>query len=656
MDVDTRSDIYSLGVLLYELLTGTTPIDQETIRQAAFDELRRIIREQEPPKPSTRISSLGATRATVSTNRRADARQLDRAVRGELDWIVMKALEKDRRRRYETANDFAADVMRYLTNRPVEACPPSTLYRLRKFGRRNRAALATAVLVILALLSGIAISTWQAIRASEAERKTARALGEARQQRDRADERFRLAFQALYRLRVACRNVQSAAGPRRTAKLQRTIQDDLLRYHTQLLESSADDPEITFEMAESYSFMSRLYPPTEKERSEWARSKALSLFERLAEERPDDTRVLGSLANMLHFRGSNYFRNKEFERAEVDFRRSLDLFERIARTHSDHVYDWYAMFNLGDWGYGEMLRAQGRTAEAEALDRRILAWFERPEFDLSWFDNIGGSRSKGEGYDGFIGLSDLLIRCDQPLKAIPILERARPYLVFDQDYDYYLEVLTKLSHKLVTDPDPAVRARAVSLAREGVELTSRTDAVAWLALGLVLDRTGDREGADEAFNRAGELGRDKALVLNSCAWRLVTDPQPGALALNRAVQMAERAAKLAPQKASFWNTVGVTHYRVGDWKAAIEALKKAEALEPDKYLAFNGFFLAMAQWQLGQTDEARTWYDKAVAWMEKNQPIYEESSRFREELSRFRAEAATLLGVSDLPADVFARP
>ena len=156
-------------MLLYELLTGTTPFDQETFRKAAFDEMRRIIREEEPPKPSTRLSSLGATLTTVSANRKADARHLDRTVRGELDWIVMKALEKDRRRRYETANDFAADVMRYLTDQPVEACPPSAWYRLGKFARRNRAALTTAALVVTTLIVGATVSAWQAVRATKAE-------------------------------------------------------------------------------------------------------------------------------------------------------------------------------------------------------------------------------------------------------------------------------------------------------------------------------------------------------------------------------------------------------------------------------------------------------------------------------------------------------
>src|SRR5205814_10671116 len=135
------------------LLTGSTPFDAETLRKAAFDEMRRMICEDEPPRPSTRLSSLGETLSTVSARRGSDPRRLNRAVRGELDWIAMKALEKDRRRRYETAGDLAADVMRYLTDRPVEECPTSAPYRLAKLARRHRTAFTMIGLVALALVA-----------------------------------------------------------------------------------------------------------------------------------------------------------------------------------------------------------------------------------------------------------------------------------------------------------------------------------------------------------------------------------------------------------------------------------------------------------------------------------------------------------------------
>ena len=138
VDVDTRSDVYSLGVLLYELLTGTTPLDKDRFKQAAFDEVRRIIREEEPPRPSTRLSTMGDQARSISARRKSDPKQLGQFVRGELDWIVMKALEKERARRYETASGLAHDIERYLRDDPVEACPQSASYRLKKFARRNK--------------------------------------------------------------------------------------------------------------------------------------------------------------------------------------------------------------------------------------------------------------------------------------------------------------------------------------------------------------------------------------------------------------------------------------------------------------------------------------------------------------------------------------
>ena len=186
LDIDTRSDVYSLGVLLYELLTGTTPFNKQRLGSAAWDEMLRIIREEEPPKPSTRLSDSQDSLPSISASRHTEPAKLTKLVRGELDWIVMKALEKDRGRRYETANGFAMDIQRYLSDEPVQACPPSAAYRFRKFARKHKAVVGITVAALLLLLlgtAGLAISN-SLIRREQT--KTQTALNDANALRDRA--------------------------------------------------------------------------------------------------------------------------------------------------------------------------------------------------------------------------------------------------------------------------------------------------------------------------------------------------------------------------------------------------------------------------------------------------------------------------------------
>jgi serine/threonine protein kinase/tetratricopeptide (TPR) repeat protein len=303
-DVDTRSDIYSLGVLLYELLTGTTPFDSETLKKAAFDEMRRIIREEEPPRPSTRLSTLGEQLSTVSAQRKVDPRRLGASMKGELDWVVMKALEKDRRRRYETANDFAADVMRYLTDRPVEAYPPSSWYRFRKYTRRNRVALSTGAVVVVAVVAGLVASIWQAARATRAEVTASQRASES---------------EAV--LRFLVEDLLGASQPERSARTDVRMADVLADAERRIDAAFQGQPRLEASVRQALAIIFESMGRYDDGRRNVTRAFELRR-DILGHEHPDTLRAANTLADLLALVG-------ERDRARELMEQTIETWRRI---------------------------------------------------------------------------------------------------------------------------------------------------------------------------------------------------------------------------------------------------------------------------------------------------------------------------------------
>lgn len=375
-DIDTRSDIYTLGVILYELLTGTTPLTREQLKQTAFDEMLRLVREHESVRPSSRVLPLSALSTQTGTLRGVEPARLTRLLRGDLDWITLKALEKDRERRYETANALAEDIRRHLNQEPVSAAAPSAAYRIRKLIRRNRAAFAAAAIVSITLILATAFSLWQADRARRAEKETRDALQVAERHRSAAQANLALARKAVddYLNHVTDTPRLKQAD---FVSLRRELLETALPFYERFVQQQSDDSSLLKDQARALSKLGEIYGITgQPAKSEEVFQRARAFLARLppeAREDPELQRVLSSITS----NSSNALKDQgKDDQAESVLREAIVTQEKLlASNPADMDYRHNLAISLDK--LAKLCHFEGRNAEAEAIFQRAIGLVTR---------------------------------------------------------------------------------------------------------------------------------------------------------------------------------------------------------------------------------------------------------------------------------------
>jgi serine/threonine protein kinase/Flp pilus assembly protein TadD len=629
LDVDTRSDIYSLGVMLYELLTGTTPLDKERLQQAAYDEIRRIIREEEPPKPSTRISTLGATATAISTQRQSEPVKLSNLVRGELDWIVMKCLEKDRNRRFETASGLAADIERYLNDEQVLACPPSTAYRFRKFARRHKAKLATASVVAVALLFAVGSLGWAMRDRTARHAKVAGQIELILSEMEQLEREQKWA-EALLAARRADAVVIGGEADAATVRRVRERLEDL-------------------------EFLDRL---------EQIRMQRITLVDGKFDDAGADRNY------------ARAFRDYGVDVGALAVETSIDRLKArpaLVIPLAAALDDWVLVrrnVSEKDAARWKPLVAVARGIDPEPLRDRLRATWGKPDSEvLDELLRLAESIDvRAQHPATLLSLARTLRGVKQSDSALRLLRNAQ--YVYPGDFWFNFELGRALSEQ--QDHEGAIRFytaavsirpsavaahgnlgwalsqqgkldEAIAACRKAIEIDPR-NVTAYINLGIALEHQGKLDEAIATNRKAIEVDPkysiphlNIALILTTCSDLKFRDTD---LALTH----AKKSVELDSSNPFSFNSLGVAHYRNGDYKAAIAALERSIELRKGD-VSGGGFFLAMSHWQLGNKDEARRCYEKAVQQIGEPPDAHDATSD--EELTRFRSEAAEVLGVNE---------